>query len=124
MSLLTQENIDKFSKKFNENNLNIITKNAISNNKLSEIVKDRDYLQKRNNVFSKYKEIDVKNTNQKIVDTANRDFRGIKSYLRNLDQFYKAPVETPTPSRTFRDNNSNIGLRPRGETRNRLKDLY
>ena len=65
MSVLTQEKIDKFSKKFNENNLNIITKNAISNNKLSEIVKDRDYLQKRNNVFSKYIEIDVKNTNQK-----------------------------------------------------------
>jgi len=73
-------------------------------------------------------ESQVKNTNQKIVDTANRDFRGIKSYLRNLDQFYKAPVETPTPSRTFRDNSPNvqpnINLRPRGETRNRLKDLY
>jgi len=73
-------------------------------------------------------ESQIKSTNKKIVDTANRDFRGIRSYLRNLDQFYKAPVETPTPSRTFRDNNSNTGLRPRGETRNlrpnRLKDLY
>ena len=70
----------------------------------------------------------VYSTNQKIVDRANKGFRGIKSYLRNLIQFYKAPVETPTPSRTFRDNSPNIqpnvGLRPRGETRNRLKDLY
>ena len=53
-----------------------------------------------------------------------KEISGSAYNLRNLVQFYKAPVETPTPSRTFRDNNSNIGLRPRGETRNRLKDLY
>ena len=43
----------------------------------------------------------VSNTNQNIVNRANKDFRGVRAYLRKLDQFYKAPVETPTPSRTF-----------------------
>ena len=45
----------------------------------------------------------IRSTNQKIVDRANKTFRGIKSYLRNLVQFYKAPEETPDPVRTFRD---------------------
>ena len=65
MSSLTHKEIESLSKKFNDNNLNFIAKNAISNNRLSDIIKNRDHIQKRNNVFSKRIEIDVKNTDQK-----------------------------------------------------------
>ena len=65
MSSLTHKEIESLSKKFNDSNLNFIAKNAISNNRVSDVVKNRDHIQNRNNVFSKRIEIDVKNTDQK-----------------------------------------------------------
>jgi len=51
----------------------------------------------------------VSTTNQKTVDRANKDFRGIKTYLKNYTQYYKAPVDAPEASRTFRE----TPIRPR-----------
>ena len=65
MEPITGKNIELFSQKFNSKKENIISKNAISNNKLLDIIKERDIIQQRNNVFSKHIDIEVKNTNQK-----------------------------------------------------------
>lgn len=62
---ISEEIIDKFSKKFNSKNINNITKNAINNNKLSEITINGSKIQKRNNIFSKRINVKVKNTEQK-----------------------------------------------------------
>jgi bleomycin hydrolase len=65
MEPITVKNIELFSQEFNSKKENIISKNAISNNKLLDIIKERDIIQQRNNVFSKHIDIEVKNTNQK-----------------------------------------------------------
>ena len=46
-------------------------------------------------------EDEVINTNKRQVEIANREFRGIKSYLRNLTQFYKKSEDIQKPSRTL-----------------------
>ena len=46
-------------------------------------------------------ENEVSKTNKITVDKANSQFLGIKSYLRNLTQFYKSNVATPEVNRTL-----------------------
>ena len=65
MSQITDKIIKSFSDNFHSSNINVITKNAISNNKLHEIIKNRNQVQQRNHIFSKHIDIKVKNTEQK-----------------------------------------------------------
>lgn len=65
MYVLTESMLKKFSTKFNSDNINLIKKNAISNNKLVEVIKNVQKTQMRNNVFFKEIDVKVKNTNQK-----------------------------------------------------------
>lgn len=56
----------------------------------------------------------IESTNRKIVDRANKTFKGIRAYLRNLSQFYRVPEEEPTPIRTFRDEPRQPSIRRNG----------
>ena len=76
-------------------------------------------------------EQEVTNTNKRLVELANKNFRGIKSYLRNLTQFYKPIVEKTEPDRILQrtrptlDNNRQIVRRQsRGGGSSPRTDLY
>jgi len=63
MIQIDSEMIKKFSKKFNENNTNLLAKNSISSNPLKNVLINQNILQKRRKIFSK--KIDVES---KIAD--------------------------------------------------------
>lgn len=64
MIKINSEMINEFSRKFNNNNLNLIAKNSISSNPLSNVLINQDILQKRRKIFSKKIEIDSIKTDQ------------------------------------------------------------
>jgi bleomycin hydrolase len=63
MIQIDSEMIKEFSKKFNENNTNLLAKNSISSNPLKNVLINQNILQKRRKIFSK--KIDVES---KIAD--------------------------------------------------------
>jgi len=65
MYKIIDSDVKGFSKKINNDKNYLIQKNAISNNKLKEIIKNTNELQKINKIFSKEIEVKVKTTNQK-----------------------------------------------------------
>ena len=56
--------INVFSKKFNENNTNLLAKNSISSNPLRNVLINQDILQKRRKIFSKKIDIESKAADQ------------------------------------------------------------
>jgi len=61
---INSEMINGFSKKFNENNINLLAKNSISSNPLANVLLNQDILQKRRKIFTKKIEIESKVSNQ------------------------------------------------------------
>ena len=61
---INSEIIIGFSKKFNENNTNLLAKNTISSNPLKNVLLNQDILQKRRKIFTKKIEIDSKIADQ------------------------------------------------------------
>ena len=61
---IDSEMINGFSKKFNENNRNLLAKNSISSNPLKNILVNQDILQRRRKIFSKKIEIESKIADQ------------------------------------------------------------
>ena len=61
---INSEIINGFSKKFNENNTNLLAKNTISSNPLKNVLLNQDILQKRRKIFTKKIEIDSKIADQ------------------------------------------------------------
>jgi len=59
------EMINNFSKKFNEDNINLLAKNSISSNPLKNVLINQDILQKRRKIFSKKIDIESKVADQK-----------------------------------------------------------
>ena len=64
MNNINLEIINEFSKKFNENNINLLAKNSISSNPLKNVLMNQDILQKRRKIFSKKIEIESKAADQ------------------------------------------------------------
>jgi len=64
MIQIDSELIEEFSKKFNENNTNLVAKNAISSNPLKNVLINQDILQKRRKIFSKKIDIESKASDQ------------------------------------------------------------
>ena len=64
MNSINSEIINEFSKKFNENNTNLLAKNSISSNPLKNVLMNQDILQKRRKIFSKKIEIESKIADQ------------------------------------------------------------
>jgi len=64
MNNINLEIINEFSKKFNENNTNLLAKNSISSNPLKNVLMNQDILQKRRKIFSKKIEIESKIADQ------------------------------------------------------------
>ena len=61
---INSEMIEGFSKKFNENNTNLLAKNSISSNPLKNVLMNQDILQKRRKIFSKKIDIESKVSDQ------------------------------------------------------------
>ena len=64
MNNINLEIINEFSKKFNENNTNLLAKNSISSNPLKNVLMNQDILQKRRKIFSKKIDIESKASDQ------------------------------------------------------------
>jgi bleomycin hydrolase len=64
MIQINSEMINEFSRKFNNNNINLLAKNSISSNPLRNVLINQDILQKRRKIFSKKIEIDSKIADQ------------------------------------------------------------
>ena len=61
---IDSEMIKEFSKKFNNNNTNLLAKNSISSNPLKKVLINQDILQKRRKIFSKKIDIESKISDQ------------------------------------------------------------
>jgi bleomycin hydrolase len=92
MIQINSEMIKEFSKKFNENNTNLLAKNSISSNPLKNVLINQNILQKRRKIFSK--KIDVES---KIVDQKNSGRCWLFAFLNvirlKMIQKYKLPPE-------------------------------
>ena len=61
--------INDFSKKFNENNTNLLAKNSISSNPLRNVLINQNILQTRRKIFSK--KIDIENRKKDMQENEN-----------------------------------------------------
>ena len=61
---IDSEMINEFSKKFNNNNTNLLAKNSISSNPLKNVLINQNILQTRRKIFSKKIEIESKPSDQ------------------------------------------------------------
>ena len=64
MNNINLEIINEFSKKFNENNTNLLAKNSISSNPLRNVLINQNILQTRRKIFSKKIDIESKPSDQ------------------------------------------------------------
>ena len=60
MIQINSEMINEFSRKFNDNNINLLAKNSISSNPLKNVLINQDILQKRRKIFTKKIDIESK----------------------------------------------------------------
>ena len=89
---INSEIISNFSKKFNENNINLLAKNSISSNPLKNVLINQDILQKRRKIFSK--KIDIES---KVVDQESSGRCWLFAFLNvirlKMIKKYKLPAE-------------------------------
>ena len=64
MIQINSEMINEFSRKFNDNNINLLAKNSISSNPLKNVLINQDILQKRRKIFTKKIDIESKVSDQ------------------------------------------------------------
>jgi bleomycin hydrolase len=92
MNNINLEIINEFSKKFNENNTNLLAKNSISSNPLKNVLMNQDILQKRRKIFTK--KIDIES---KVADQENSGRCWLFAFLNvirlKMIKKYKLPAE-------------------------------
>jgi bleomycin hydrolase len=89
---IDSEMIKDFSKKFNENNTNLLAKNSISSNPLKNVLINQNILQKRRKIFSK--KIDIES---KVADQESSGRCWLFAFLNvirlKMIKKYKLPAE-------------------------------
>jgi bleomycin hydrolase len=92
MIQINSEMINEFSRKFNDNNINLLAKNSISSNPLKNVLINQDILQKRRKIFTK--KIDIES---KVADQESSGRCWLFAFLNvirlKMIKKYKLPAE-------------------------------